>query len=129
MKNNEKKTINFNEHNQYFWFPLDNLAKIFPSNSSSRLTTLFRITAILTKPVKISILQLAFNNLLNRCPYFKVQLKAGFFWYFFQSNPIAPKIMADSKFPCMKMPFKNRRRVFLLGVFVFSRVPPYHCSI
>ena len=89
------------------WFPLDNLAKIFPSNSSSRLTTLFRITAVMTAPVKVSLLQSSFKNLLNRCPYFKVQLKAGAFWYYFQSNPAEPKIMADSKYPCMKMPFKK----------------------
>ena len=95
------------KQNKYSWFPLDNLAKIFPSNTSSRLTTLFRITAIMTAPVKISLLQNAFKNLLNRCPYFKVQLKAGFFWYYFQSNPAEPKIMADSKYPCMKMPFKK----------------------
>jgi NRPS condensation-like uncharacterized protein len=103
----KKKEEQHSSQNIYFWFPLDNLAKIFPSNRSSRLTTLFRMTAIMAAPVKISLLQNAFNHLLNRCPYFKVQLKAGFFWYYFQSNPIAPKIMADSKYPCMNMPFKK----------------------
>ncbi len=110
----------FNEKtNDYFWFPLDNLAKIYPSNTSSRLTTLFRLTAIMTAPIKISFLQNAFNNLLNRCLYFKVQLKRGFFWYYFQSNPVIPQIMADSKYPCMNMRFK-RNGVLPLRVIAFK---------
>ena len=55
-----------------------------------------------------TILQNAFNNLLKRCPYFKVQLKRGFFWYYFQTNHALHKIMADSKYPCMEMPFKKK---------------------
>jgi hypothetical protein len=103
----EIRNINHNKEYKNYWFPLDNLAKILPSNISSRLTTLFRVTAIMTSPVKLTFLQNAFTHLMKRCPYYKVELKAGFFWYYFQSNPAIPKIMSDSKYPCMKMPFKK----------------------
>lgn len=108
-----------NHDTKLFWFPLDNLAKIFPSNSSSRLTTLFRITAIMKFPIKISLLQKSFEIMVKRCPYFKVQLKSGFFWYYIQSNPSSVKVMADSKYPCMKMPFK-KEGVLLLRVRAFK---------
>ncbi|MBN2547201.1 MAG: hypothetical protein JXB50_15470 [Spirochaetes bacterium] len=101
------KITKFNINNEYFWYPLDNLAKIFPTNSSVRLTTLFRLSVSMNAPIKISILQDAFNHLLKRFPYFKVQLKSGFFWYYFQSNPNIPKIMVESKYPCMNMSFKK----------------------
>lgn len=114
-----KKNISENNKNGYSWFRMDNLAKIFPSNSSSRLTTLFRLTAILKVPVKITILQKAFNNMLIRCPYFKVQLKAGFFWYYFQTTPLEPRIMADFKYPCIKMHFK-KEGVLLIRVMAFK---------
>ena len=96
-----------NKKNKYFWYRLDNIAKIFPSNISSRLTTLFRISVLMTSPIKISVLQRAFINLMKRFPYYMVQLKTGFFWYYFESNPTVPKIMAESKYPCMNMPFKK----------------------
>ena len=47
-----------------------------------------------------------------------MQLKAGFFWYYFESNPAAPLVMADLKYPCMDMSFKKD------GVFPF-RVKAY----
>lgn len=112
------KTLN-NKKRKYFWYRLDNIAKIFPSNISSRLTTLFRISASMTTPIKISILQKAFSNLIKRFPYYLVQLKAGFFWYYFESNPAIPKVMAESKYPCMDMSFK-KDGVFPLRVKVFK---------
>ena len=108
-----------NKKNKYFWYRLDNIAKIFPSNISSRLTTLFRISVLMTSPIKISVLQRAFINLMKRFPYYMVQLKTGFFWYYFESNPTVPKIMAESKYPCMNMPFK-KSGVFPLRVKVFN---------
>ncbi len=110
--------ITNNKQNEHYWYRLDNVAKIFPSNTSSRLTTLFRVSVLMTNPIKILILQKAFDRLMKRFPYYKVQLKAGFFWYYFESNPARPLVMADLKYPCMDMSFKKD------GVFPF-RVKAY----
>ncbi len=110
----------FNDkQNKYYWYRLDNVAKIFPSNISSRQTTIFRVSATMTAPVKISVFQKAFENIMKRFPYYKVQLKTGFFWYYFESNPAIPQVMAESKYPCMEIPIK-KEGIFPVRVKAFK---------
>ena len=104
------------------WYPLDNAAKIFPAIISKRMTSLFRVSATLKKPINIKKLQLALDKMITRCPYFNVRLKAGMFWYFFEKNKNPPKLMADSKYPCMNYNIKKRKNHLF-------RVLPYNNRI
>lgn len=111
--------ISVGSNNEHYWFRLDNVAKIFPSNISSRLTTLFRISATMTTPIKISFFQKAFENIMKRFPYYKVQLKTGFFWYYFESNHAVPQVMAESKYPCLDISIK-KEGIFPVRVKAFK---------
>ncbi|QWC00346.1 hypothetical protein KHQ88_01900 [Mycoplasmatota bacterium] len=68
------------------WFKLDNSAKIFPSVSNSSETNTFRVTVTLKEEVNVELLQEAVNIILERYPMFKVRLKKGIFWAYFDYN-------------------------------------------
>lgn len=115
---NRKRTFNHTPN----WHRLDNAAKIYPSIMSERITTMFRISADLTKPVHVEKLQQALNRIMPRFPYYKVHLRPGFFWYYFEENPQDPLVEPDGKYPCMAIPMKKA------GVFPF-RVRAYYKTV
>ncbi|MGE4571834.1 MAG: hypothetical protein AB7E09_03730 [Candidatus Izemoplasmatales bacterium] len=68
------------------WFKLDNSAKIFPTVSNRSETNTFRVTITLKEDINPEKLQEAVNIILERYPMFKVKLKKGFFWTYFDYN-------------------------------------------
>ncbi len=92
------------------WFRLDNAAKIYPSITSTRVSTVFRISATLYEKVEPNILQEALDNIIERFPYYKVNLKRGIFWYYFDYTTKKPLITKETFYPCMFMFFKRRNR-------------------
>lgn len=80
------------------WFKLDNSAKIFPSVSNHKETNTFRVTITLTEKINPENLQIATDIMLNRYPMFKVKLKKGLFWSYFDYN--------SKPFIIREMPFK-----------------------
>jgi NRPS condensation-like uncharacterized protein len=88
--------------NNRFWFPLDNAAKIFPAIISDEISVVFRLTAVLKHPVKIKQFQKAVLLVEKRFPYYKVQLKEGFFWFYLEHLPGHIPIELDSNHLCKK---------------------------
>ncbi|MCF7924667.1 MAG: hypothetical protein K9L64_06175 [Candidatus Izimaplasma sp.] len=68
------------------WFKLDNSAKIFPSVSNYKETNTFRVTISLTEKINPENLQKAVDIILERYPMFRVKLKKGLFWNYFDYN-------------------------------------------
>lgn len=85
-----------------FWFSLDNAAKIFPAIISDEVTVVFRLTAVLKHPVKIVPFQKAVLMVEKRFPYYKVQLKEGFFWFYLEHLPGHIPIEVDKHLLCKK---------------------------
>lgn len=85
-----------------FWFALDNAAKIFPAIITKEVTSVIRLTAVLNEPLKIKHLQKAILQAEKRYPYFRVQLKEGFFWYYLEHLPQHIPIVADDNVFCRK---------------------------
>lgn len=90
-----------------FWFALDNAAKIFPAVINANVTSVFRLTAVLQHPVKIEPLQKAVLLAEKRFPYFMVQLKQGFFWYYLEHLPQHIPVEPDDGPLCRKFPRGN----------------------
>lgn len=68
------------------WFRLDNSGKIFPEVSTNKETNTFRVQIALTEAIEPDILQQAMDHVLVRYPMFKVHLKTGIFWRYFDYN-------------------------------------------
>ena len=93
--------------NTGFWYPLDNAAKIYPAITNDEITSVFRLTANLKEKVNIKILFKAVRFIESRFPYYKVHVKKGFFWYYFQSTEFLTVVETDSKTPCRRFNFKG----------------------
>jgi len=52
------------------WLPLDNAAKIYPTASSKLSPAVFRLSARLRAPIKLTALQRAADALVRRCPLY-----------------------------------------------------------
>ena len=78
------------------WMKLDNAAKIYPPVTRGELTSVFRLTAIINAPVKITVLQQSVKEAALLFPSFSVELWQGIFGDGFK----APATSSSSaKFP------------------------------
>ena len=82
------------------WRKLDNSAKIFPIVSSKKYSSVFRLSAILREKIDERTLNKAINLVLTKLPSFKVKLKKGAFWYYFEDNNKPIVIEQENDYPC-----------------------------
>lgn len=102
------------------WWALDHAALIYPPILSDRVSAYFRLQAILDQKVDIERLQRALDALRPRFPYFQVELRRGFFWFFFEKNNAPHQIVQDSKFP-MQLVTTKKRGGYLYRVRAYDR--------
>ena len=75
---------------------------------SGELTSVFRITASLKKPVKFSAIKEAVEITSTRFPYFSVSLGSGLFWHYLEYNHQLPRIQTEEKIPCTAFAAKRK---------------------
>ena len=100
------------------WFRLDNAALIFPGQNSERWSNVIRISVDLTVPVEPQRLKQALCDILPRFPAMAVQLKKGFFWYYFEKNENEPIVRPDSNNQGVRIQYHENNR-FLFRVFYY----------
>jgi len=89
------------------WFKLDNAGKLYPSIASSRVSTTFRLTAVLNESVNARMLQKALGGACNSYPLFNVILRRGAFWYYFERTSEIPQIHSEKFYPCNSIRLKE----------------------
>lgn len=82
------------------WFRLDNAAKIYPAIKDRELTSVFRVGVELKDRVRAGKFLEAVQAIEDRFPYFKVRLKAGFFWYYLEPVAAGVAVGVDTGPPC-----------------------------
>ena len=107
-KNNKKhaRTQIFDETGA--WYKLDNAAIIMPAINNDVETGIFRMSATLDHPVRYEAMQRALDRTIQRYPYYLVELRRGFFWYYFQPSGTRPMLMPDSESPSMEYSIHKR---------------------
>lgn len=93
-----------------FWLRLDNAAKIYPAIRTRELTSVFRLSVVLKERINEKQLLQAAHDLEDRFPYYKVRLKAGFFWFYLQHYNLPQDVEADNGYPCRS--FDKRKLMF-----------------
>lgn len=100
------------------WYKIDNAGKIFPTTFSKSSPNSFRFSVTLKDEIDESLLLPALNSALERFPIFKVRLKRGFFWYYFEPNNKEPLITKEPANIYSEIhPFKNNGFLFNLHYF------------
>lgn len=82
------------------YYALDNAGIIMPSVTNDIATNLFRLEATLAAPVDAERMDRALARVALRFRYFNVQLRRGFFWYYFEPCGGGLRAVDDSGFPC-----------------------------
>lgn len=89
-----------NNNKKILWRRLDNSAKLFPSISSRKFSTVFRISVILNEIIRPDVLAISVNEALEKFISFKVKLRKGLFWYYLEANRKNPIIEEENNYPC-----------------------------
>lgn len=84
------------------WLRLDNSAKLFPLIVNKNNKNMFTLNYSLTEKVNADVLQEALTITLPRFPSFKVRMRKGIFWYYFENNENPAQI-----YPLDPVPFKK----------------------
>lgn len=107
-----------NEDNNLSWRRLDNSAKIFPISAGRKYSTVFRLSVVLNEKINKDVLEQAVINALDIYKPFKVRMKAGLFWYYFENNPKKPVIGEEIDYPCQYIdPKTNNNYLFKVTYF------------
>lgn len=111
------------------WRRLDNYAKLFPLASTKDYKTVFRISVVLVDKIDKNILEKSVKIALNKFKFFKVRMRKGFFWYYFETNNKSPIITEEMEYPCkfIDLPLNND---YLFRVTYFDckiNLEIFHC--
>lgn len=105
------------------WEKLDNTANLFPAIASQNMTNVYRISVTLFEEVDGEVLQQALDKVLLRFDTFRVRMRKGIFWHYFETNTRpAPVVRQENEYPCRYIePYANNNYLF--------RVTYYKCRI
>lgn len=82
------------------WRKLDNTAKLFAAVAGEDLSHVFRISAVLKEEIRPELLKQALDETLPEFENFRVKLRKGFFWNYFETNNREPVIEREETYPC-----------------------------
>lgn len=88
------------------WRRLDNTGKIFPLVTSSSLSNVFRIAVTLKEEIDPVVLQEALDDIIPQFEGFRVRLKRGLFWYYFETNHRKITVEKEDTYPCQYISHK-----------------------
>ena len=82
------------------WTKLDNTAILFPVISSESMSSVYRICVTLKEDVDRDLLQQAVEKIAPWFLTFRMRLKMGFFWYYFEENDRRlPEVFEENDYP------------------------------
>lgn len=82
------------------WRKLDNTAKLFAAVAGEDFGQVFRISAALEDEVSPELLKQALDTTLPEFENFRVKLRKGFFWNYFETNNRDPVVEHEETYPC-----------------------------
>jgi NRPS condensation-like uncharacterized protein len=111
------------ENKNIKWEKLDNAAILFPAIAGTNMTNVYRISVTLNEKIEPEKLQIALDRVLPKFPGFKVSLKLGFFWYYFEENKNpSPIIEMESDYPCRYIDQKKNNDYLFKVTYYENRI-------
>ena len=100
------------------WRRLDNTGKLFAMVTGEDLSNVFRVSAVLDREISPEGLQRALMRTLPEFEVFRVRLRRGFFWYYFETNTREPSVEQETAFLCKYIePQENQMYPFRVSYF------------
>jgi len=104
------------------WLRLDNAAKLYPVIMKRSYVSVFRVSATLKEDIDPAILQESLDYIIERFPYYKVKLRRGLFWYYFEKNNNRLIVETDVKNPCKSMNRKENNGFLIRVRYYYKRI-------
>ena len=102
------------------WHKLDNVAKLFPSVTTVKNSSVFRVSAVLTEKVDKVILQKTVDHVYDRFKMLFVKMHRGVFWNYFDNNYDRFLIQEEAEFPCGNInPIENNG--YFIKILFFNK--------
>lgn len=103
-----------NRRQRIHWEKLDNTANLFPAIAGHNRTNVYRISVVLRENVDAMRLQQALDMVLPRYDTFRVRMRRGIFWHYFETNDKpAPNVLEEANYPCSYIePYANNNYLF-----------------
>ena len=108
------------KESRLYWRRLDNSAKIFPIQAGKKYSTVFRFSAVMKEDIDPESLKQAVILALKKYKSFKVRMKQGVFWNYFEDNPKDPIIELEKDYPCKYIDYKGNNN-YLFKVTYFDQ--------
>lgn len=105
---------------QLKWKRLDNTAKLFPVIASESLSNVFRVSVTLKEAIVPELLKEALEEILPWFEGFRVRLRRGVFWYYFETNLRTPIVEEESTYPCQYIDPRSHQ-MFLFRVSYYEK--------
>ena len=100
------------------WRSLDNTGKLFAAVAGEDLSNVFRLSVVLKEEVRPELLEEALELTLQKYENFRVKLRKGMFWDYFESNQREPLVEQEGGVPCKYIdPHENRRFPFRVSYY------------
>ena len=101
-----------------YWRKLDDQAKIYSLSVNKRDTSIFRLSVVLKDKIEKDILKQAVILALKKYQVFKVKMRKGLFWYYFEENLKEPVVFEENEFPFQKLNTEeNNNYLFKVSYF------------
>lgn len=101
------------------WSRLDNAALLYSAIQREDYSAVYRFSAVMDRPVEPAALQRAIDRTMPRFPGFRVRIRPGVFWYYFEPNPApGPFLQRDIQNPCQ--PVRFRKNEWLIRFFYYE---------
>ena len=90
------------------WYRLDNAGVLYSALQKETYSAIYRFSAVMDQPVDRQALQRAVDKTMPRFPTFRVRIKKGAFWYYFEPNDApGPFVKTDISNPCQPVRFRE----------------------
>ena len=90
------------------WYRLDNAGVLYSALQKETYSAIYRFSAVMDRPVDRQALQRAVDQTMPRFPTFRVRIKRGAFWYYFEPNDApGPYVKEDISNPCQPVRFQE----------------------
>ena len=105
------------------WYRLDNAGVLYSALQREKYSPVYRFSAVLSQPVDPAVLQRAVDRTMPRVPGFRVRMKPGVFWHYFEPNDSpGPFVRPDMSNPCQPIRFREDNGWLVRFFYYQSRI-------
>ena len=110
------------KNNEFYWYRLDNIAKVYPIVTNEMASHVYRIAVNLTQEVDPVLLQQAVIDCKARFPSMYVKLRRGLFWYYYETNEKDPIVKPESSYICSAIDAHRNNGYFFTFFYYRTRI-------